>query len=419
MSKIRLLKIFTAVAFIFVALAASAQQRTYLPYSIFGIGEINTRGFSRNMGMGKSGIGMSSDRYLNNKNPASYHTMDSISFFYDLGLSGSFVKYKNSYTTQKGQDFNVGNLAIGFRVTKNLTSSVGVAPYSTVGYKTVAERNVEGTQDLYTASMTGSGGLTKFYWDNAYLLFNHLSVGVSFTYLFGNIETSEIVEYENLDYSISSKAVSHLNKLYADFGLQYRFKVKDDFKIIIGGIFGNSHKLNFEQQVTISQSDGTVFEDELTTREPFELPMYYGAGFSVGWADQLTFNAEYEYHNWSSTPSNSTSFTYRDTKSYRVGVELIPDPLNKRGLGYFGIFSYRLGLYHEDSNLDIKNATVSNRGLSFGLGLPFMNNKTSLNLAYNTGIRGTIESGLIRENYNTFFVSLTLHDWWFIKPKYD
>jgi len=420
MSKIlSLKKFFIAFTFILFTISASAQQRSYLPYSIFGIGEINTSGFSRNMGMGKSGIAMSSDRYLNNKNPASYHTLDSISFFFDMGLAGSFVKYQNSSSTQKGHDFNVGNIAIGFRVNKHLSSSVGVAPYSTVGYKTVAERNVEGTQDLYTATLKGSGGLTRFYWDNAYMLFNHLSLGVSFSYLFGNIESSELVEYDNLDYTINSKATSRLNKLYADFGLQYRFKVKDDYKFTLGGIFGNSHKLNFEQQVSITQSDGTVFEDNLTSKEPFELPMYYGAGLSFEWAGQLTFNAEYEFHDWSSTPSNSTSFTYRNTNSYRLGMEFIPDPLNKQGLGYFGIFSYRAGYYHEDSNLEIKNATVSNSGASFGIGLPFLNNKTSLNLAYNTGVRGTIESGLIRERYHSFFISLTMHDWWFIKPKYD
>jgi hypothetical protein len=78
-----------------------------------------------------------------------------------------------------------------------------------------------------------------------------------------------------------------------------------------------------------------------------------------------------------------------------------------------------LGYYHEDSPIAINNYLVADDGVSVGVGLPFGQNKTSINLAYNYGIRGTIDNGLIREEYHAIMLSMTLHDWWFIKRKYD
>jgi hypothetical protein len=69
---------------LFFTLNISAQMRNHLPYSVYGIGEINPKGLSRNLGMGRTGIANASEHYLNNLNPASYRNLDSISFFFDF-----------------------------------------------------------------------------------------------------------------------------------------------------------------------------------------------------------------------------------------------------------------------------------------------------------------------------------------------
>lgn len=411
----KLLVLFTILSF---QVTVFAQTRTHLPYSVFGLGEIHSKGSMRNMAMGRTGIALSSNRFLNNINPASYHSIDSISFFFDFGLSGDFVKYKTTYeSAQKGNDVNLRNIAMGFRINRNWSASVGIAPYSTVGYKIVTEKNVEGAVDNFEAQLTGSGGLNQFYWNNSYLLFKRLSLGVNFTYLFGNIESTETVNYNQFAFDIESKQTSYLNKLYADFGVQYFFPVKKDFQVTLGGIFGNSHKLNFKHRIVISQSDGTVAEDKITKRGTFDFPMYFGGGLAVSYKDKLTFSADYIYHDWSETTSDNSDFKYQNTNTFRVGAEYIPGLYNK--LGYFGGISYRVGFYHEDSYLKVRESTVSDNGFSVGLGLPFLQNKTSINIAYNVGVNGTVKNGLIKENYNSIMINLTLHDWWFIKRKYD
>jgi hypothetical protein len=395
----------------------ASQARTSLPYSIFGVGELNARGFSRNLGMGKSGIALSSGMYLNNLNPASYCNMDSISFFFDFGINSDFVNYKTSYARQKGNDINLKNVALGFRINRKWSSSFGIVPFSTVGYKIEFEKNLEGTNDMFSAQLTGSGGLNQFYWDNSYLLFKNFSLGVTASYLFGNIESKEVLQYEYFEKSIISTQTSRLTKLYLDFGVQYYFKIKDNMRLTLGGIFGNNHKLNFKEQIIISESDGTVYEDDTERKSSFNFPFYYGGGMAISYAGKFTFCADYLYQDWSLTESDDLNFKYIPSSTYRFGVEYYPNRANQ--FGYLGAIFYRAGFYHTGSYVEIDKTSFSDNGFTLGVGLPFFRNKSTININYITGTKGTLKNGLIHENYNSVMLSLTWHDWWFIKRKYD
>jgi len=407
--------------FILIALSVQlgilAQERTHMPYSIYGIGEILPKGFARNMAMGGTGLALSTPGHLNNVNPASYYGIDSVSFFFDFGLSGNFVKYKTSKNkAQRGNDFNIRNLAMGFRISPNWSSSIGIAPYSSVGYKIQTTEEIVGKpSETFNVEVQGNGGLNKFYWDNSYLLFDRLSLGVNFSYLFGKLESVETVTSSSLPIGIDIKQTSYINKLYADFGLQYFFAVKKDYKITLGGVFGKSHNLNMKNTIEVEESNGLVSEETLSGNN-FEFPLYAGAGFAVQYKNLLV-TADYLYHDWSNTSSGSLDFSYKSTNAFRLGLEMIPGRYSK--LGYFGGIAYRAGLYLQESYLEINNNSIADKGLTVGVGLPFLQNRTSINISYNYGINGTLENNLIKENYHSFLVSLTLHDWWFIKRKID
>jgi hypothetical protein len=391
--------------------------KTHLPYSIFGIGDIKPEGFSRNISMGRSGIALSSGSYLNNMNPAAYHDMDSISFFLDFGLSSVITKYKTNDNIQRGNDINFRNLALGFRVTRNWSSSIGIAPYSSVAYQINATKDVEGTIDQFNVQMNGSGGLNQFYWDNSYVLFKRLSLGMNATFLFGSISSDEKVSYEYFTYDVLYKQTSRLSKVYLDFGFQYFFPIREKFRLTVGGVFGNNHKLNFKQEISIAQSNGLVFEEKVTQEGTFNLPMYFGGGFALEYANKLTISAEYHYQDWSSVSSVSNEFKYINTNKYRFGVEYIPGSMNQ--YGFLGRISYRAGYYNDGSYIQVNNTSIGDQGLSLGFGIPFLKNKTSINFSYNYGVKGTTKNGMVKETYHALLLSLTLHDWWFIKPKYD
>jgi hypothetical protein len=401
-----------------VHLTLSSQQRTHMPYSVYGLGDLTSKGFARNLSMGRTGIGTSSPYYLNNLNPASYHKIDSVSFFFDFGLSGNFVKYRTTNSTQKGNDINIGNLAIGFGITRNWSASFGIAPYSSVGYKIETTEIVEGSpNEEFEVSITGNGGLNQFYWNNSYELFDHISLGVNFTYLFGNIESTETVRYSNITTDISNHELSYLKRLYADFGIQGYFPVNKNLDLVIGGVFGQNHKIKKIDRISVANANGSVINDEINDEGTFDLPLYAGAGLSVVYKNSLTLAADYIYQDWSSTPSGDTKYKYRSNNIFRFGAELIPGRYSK--LGYLGSIAFRIGAYYEESYLQINTKLIPEYGLTAGVGLPFLQNRTSVNVSYNYGVKGMLENHLVKENYHSLMFSLTLHDWWFLKRKID
>ena len=58
-------------------------------------------------------------------------------------------------------------------------------------------------------------------------------------------------------------------------------------------------------------------------------------------------------------------------------------------------------------------------GISFGVGLPLRNTKSSFNFTFEGGRRGLMESEKLLENYVLISFSVTLHDFWFVKRKFD
>jgi hypothetical protein len=69
--------------------------------------------------------------------------------------------------------------------------------------------------------------------------------------------------------------------------------------------------------------------------------------------------------------------------------------------------------------MKFRNENIKDYGMSFGLGLPFRNSGSIININYELGRRGTLNNGLIQENYQYLYISLTLRDFWFVKSKID
>ncbi len=393
------------------------QSKTYLPYSIFGIGELASKGLGRNIAMGNTGIALSSANHLNNLNPASYFLLDSISFFFDVGLAGDFVKYRTNSARQSGSDVNINNLAIGFRITPFWSLGIGITPYSSVGYKIHSENYVEGSVDKYVIESTGSGGLNQFYWDNSLEVIKNLILGFNVSYLFGNIKATERNYYSAIGSELFYTETSYFSKLFVDFGIQYLLHINDNISLTIGGIYGTNHKLDFSQELNIVDADGHEIEDELRKTGTFNYPAHYGGGVAFNYAGKLTVTGDYIFENWEQTSSNSTYYKYVNANKFRFGVEYIPG--ENRISNYLGIIRYRAGFYMDQSYLKVNKTQIDDKGFTLGISLPFLRNRTSVNVSWMSGKSGTIENGLILERYNTIHLSLELHDWWFRKAQYD
>ena len=85
---------FFASLLVTMSMTAMAQSGTNSPYSMYGLGALadQTSGFNR--GMNGLGLGFREHNQVNFLNPASYSSIDSLSFIFDAGLSGQITNFQ-------------------------------------------------------------------------------------------------------------------------------------------------------------------------------------------------------------------------------------------------------------------------------------------------------------------------------------
>ena len=393
-----------------------AQNSTSSPLSIFGIGEIETRDFGRTVGMGSVGIGYQSENFLNRRNPAALSGIDTLRFILDISAAVKLSEFFTSTQNQRAYDFNFKNLAIGVRVTKKWTSSVGLSPYSNVGYHLKDRINIEGTDNYLDTDFSGNGGVNKFYWANAFELFRGFSLGVTSSYIFGNITHNEETDI------LSGKEVRTISKTYFDFGAQYSHWFGQFTNITVGGIYGYESKMAIQRTQTITSNTGT----DRNQRKP-DIKMYvpetYGAGFSIlrnKKNAEWILAADYQYKNWSVNNLRHRTLTYTDSRIYSVGLQLTPN--NKYPEKKVHIMRFQIGASYNQSYLKVNGYQLDDYSLSLGVGLPFFNQLRALsyvNIAAIVGESGTGQRGGISERYVLLSVNLSLIERWFAKYQWN
>ncbi len=421
------------ILLIFLAGQVLAQSNSDSPYSRFGIGIMTQPGFSQSRAMGGVGIAMRNNNQINYLNPASYSAIDTMSFLFDFGVMGhsTYTEYPGGVDEYSGG--NMDHIALSFPITKWGGVSIALLPYSKVGYSIKKTDDSNPDVGFLDYIYTGTGGLNQLNLGTSVLLFDHLSIGINFKYLFGyiDLEKSVIFPFEESHSVTEVSSNTQVNDFILDFGMQYSHDFSDKYNITVGMIFDNKTKVSAENTILkknifpgapTSINDSTVVNpafilEESISKGNIVIPSNFGAGLSFNYDKKITFGFDYYQQDWSKATFFYSEQSLSKSNSFHGGLEIIPDPEALRG--YYNRMAYRVGGHYQNSYLMIENEQLKDYGISFGVGLPLKNPKSSFNLAVEAGRRGALENNLIRENYLFLSFSVTLHDFWFMKRKFD
>ncbi len=395
-----------------------AQNSTSSPFSIFGIGEIETRDFGRTVGMGNVGIGVQNHNFLNRCNPAGLSGIDTLVFILDVSAAVKFSEFRTAYQKDRATDFNFKNLAVGVRLAKRWTSSMGLSPYSNVGYSMTGRIFIQGTMSEYlNVNYSGSGGLNKFYWANAVEVFRGFSLGVTSSYLFGSIVHNEDTEV------MAIKNTSNVSKIYFDFGAQYTRWFGRFTRVTVGGVYGYKDNASLSNKVLVTSTGGLIEKNQKEADTKTYIPESYGGGFSIlrnKRNAEWLFAADYKYQNWSVDQSKYKVLTYNDSHIYSAGLQFTPN--TKRPEKYIQAMRFQLGACYNQSYLRVNGYQLEDYSISVGVGIPFRNRmyvNSWVNVALNIGESRTGQRGGITERYALLSVNLSLLERWFAKFQWD
>ena len=106
-----------------------------------------------------------------------------------------------------------------------------------------------------------------------------------------------------------------------------------------------------------------------------------------------------------------------NSQSFLLGAEYTPNPRELKA--YFPRIHFRAGAYYTNSFLKIEDYRINDFGITFGVGFPIGFSRSSFNVVFDYGKRGTKNDNLILENHGSIMISLSLYDFWFMKRKFD
>ncbi len=409
------------LVYILTTYISFSQLSTYSPYTRYGIGENASIGNGNKRALGGIGAGYRLRNNIDSDQPASYTAQDTMSFILDLSIDGRYINYQTEDLSQSRFNLYFNHFAIGFPITRWMKSSIGLRPYSYVGYN-LMETYIDEENDIrLNYYFNGNGGLNEFYWGNAVEFNKKLSIGLNLKYLFGIIEQKNEI-YSNLSESfftnIETKYVIH--NVILDYGIQYYNKFGDEIKYTIGLAHNPSFNIKYNYDSLTYNGNNTLIDTLLYSadnKSSFKLPQKIDAGVSVEYKEKLTVGFDFSRQDWTGNTFRNPNNYLSNSNAFKLGLAYIPNKYSVKR--YFHHIQFRVGANYSKTNLTINNNNIINRGISFGLGLPFKNSGDLFNFAFEYGNRGTTNNSLIKETYFITTFNITLYDIWFFKRKFD
>jgi hypothetical protein len=419
----------TSIFWFSTFITATGQKLVNSPYARFNIGTLEPAGSFRSLGMGGTGVSFRDNSSIYFSNPASYSSIDTISFVFDFGLDYSINKLSDGVSDFSSDDMNFDHLMIGFPFTKGWGFAAGLIPYSN-GYYKMSESILEGDPDYdpvtgaYSSFHMGEGSFASFFAGTGITFLKNFSAGVNLKILFGQIKrTNQVIfdEYEDV-FHFSNTEKLQINGVNFDYGVQYTASFKNNYFINAGfsitpGKYYNCDYLNISYLFNSYSSADTLSYITDADNKAY-LPGSVRMGLSAGRKNKLVAGIDYISTKWSEADILGADGYMADTRSFLFGVEFIPDKYSN--FNFLKRVEYRAGGHIEDNYLIINNEQIKEFGFTAGLGIPLRRTLSKANLFFDfTRKSGTLENDLHREDYFTLGVSLNLYDFWFMKRKYD
>jgi len=411
----------------------SAQFNTYSPYTRFALGDLAKQGFGQQQAMGGTGLAINEGNRINHLNPASFTALDSTSVYFDFGANTFHNQYQTEDYSNTWWNMNLHHIAFASSMGKYLGVSAGVVPYSSIGYFIKQEYDDLTNGLAMDTYYKGQGGIMNVYLGTAVKLLDKFSLGVTMNYLMGKLTRERQVDFPTHGGYSSPSSIENINlrKPVFTLGLQYKEVYGDKFFFSVGGVYdfkanarvSNDYKVNnvFYTDDPAWINDSVAIDPDYilgadTSSNSILIPQRMGLGFAFGIPNKLIITGDFYKQDWTGSMSDANYSTTNAT-SMHFGLEYIPDVESIRG--FHKLLSYRAGGYYSNSYLMVNGYQLEDYGITFGVGIPVKTLRSSINVAFTLGTRGTTEYNLVKENYGIITFNVTLHDSWFRKRRFD
>lgn len=405
----------------------NAQKSSASPYSFFGIGEENITKTVEEISMGEASVASYSSYQLFLSNPASLAMLSYTT--YDLGLTNRTLKVTDANNSERSSATALSYLILGVPIGDKAGFAFGLQPNTNTGYSLLQQISDTSNSVVESNLFFGNGGTNRLFFQFGKKINKFASVGLESNFIFGHISNNILNRRNDVVFASQHEINSNVSGFSFKFGAQYHKPLKNykDIELSIGATAELSS--NYNNRGTellfslVNNPDGLIIPRDTIANNPFigtiKNPFKSTIGIGFGKLYQWNLSLEYGYKSaigfTGGFINSNQNITYKSANRLSLGGYYTPN-FNSI-INYWDRVTYRAGLKYNQSGLSVNNTNVNEFGISFGVGMPIGKELSTFNLGMELGKRGTINNGLVKENYFNLRLGLTLNDKWFSKRK--
>lgn len=406
---------------ILYGIPAYAENGMNSPYTRFGYGQLATYDMGFSKAMGGTGIALRNSNQINMHNPASYSSVDTLTFIMDMGATLQNTNFAENGVRRNARNATFDYFTMQYRLRKGLGMTVGFTPFSNVGYEySSAVKTIRNDEDgIVTASnkCTGEGGLGRVTAGLGWQPFKGLSIGANASYIYGNFSHYVYNDYSETSISTRTKQyTADVKGLSFDMGAQVYFGWgKSQF------IAGATYTLGSKLQGDPYSVDYIITNKVATSADtlwyaPFTLPESFGGGLAYRYDERITVAADFSLQRY----GTASFFEAPGSDRYRasLGMEYIPENYARK---FFRRLRYRAGVHYATSYFTVNGQEGPDEyGASIGVGIPIINGYNQRSTVNVSGQFIHVQPrtpGMITENYMQLSIGVSFIENWFAKWK--
>ena len=435
------------IAFLATASVAFAQNTgTNSPYGRYGFGILSNPAIGASEAMGGISYGLRRSQGVNPGNPASFSALDTLTFIFDFGVSVQQARMSDGINQRNFFNGNLDYVAIQFPLWRNMGASVGLLPFSRVGYNFGAVRPYEATQ--FSEVYRGTGGLSRVYAGAAWELFDNFSVGANVSFLFGSFTHTRTGSPLIPNALVSqSRDFYSIRALRYDIGVQQTIPLSPNRWLTFGAVY--TPRISTTSDVIESrmqfisdpfqnpwQLPMDVFPSDTIRGASFQLPHQLGAGFTFN-TNNLVVGLDGEIQLWDGLnyPDALDQLTrdsrFNNTFRLATGIEYVRNPIGQhfrerirvRGGLSFGNSYTNVRVYNPQTFDFLGTGSFREYGATFGVGLPFrdfMSGRVSMiNIGLSYTRKQPTREFMIAQDMFMISVNMNINELWFRQHRFQ
>ncbi len=432
-------------AFLCSPFLASAQDtglaKTGSYYSSIGFGAPADAYSSYTMGIGLPGVSIFSPFAPSTTNPAHWGLIDFTQGQITMGLTN--FEASDNFSSARNSLFAFENIQIVLPLMRNkLGVSASFSPVTRANYSRIESGSFMPTDFFeeveYASNVTGTGGINRLELGFGYKINNNISLGYAGSIYLLSLEENELIGFSNFQFNRPSPGNPPVDITSSTTGNSFgnRFGVFTRFS----GVFSENDRISFGSTLhlpvsidgdrsieTFRSVDNRTTRVELNENSPnrsgnITFPLEFNAGLTYHLNSLHSITSEFQFQNWDEaafTYDNSQQQYFTDRTKVGMGYQYHPYMREQGQQGFFSNFKYSLGATYDDGFLSIEDEDIETLMLHAGVSIPSQRSRSSIDLSFNYGIRGTESSNLVKENIWGFKLSLNLAELMFLQQRFQ